>query len=390
MINRGRWILAILSVCPSMLFLQVSGQEKVNSNWTVDRLCEAMLAERQKLRSGLAQGVGFEKFGNTFEGLTEAKGEATLNIKFDFVRGFFLCDHLGPYLSETPKRDSDSEGNLRRTVFCNLPDRSYHFSSERPNNNALRILSPGFSRGAEPSGSFFTDIRAVGLYGASRVFDGVLLDSAMEDLLNFLPDLKLESEENGVVRIWSVDRESRRRVSLWIDTRNGFVPVKRTEEWDPAKSVASADTHPALFISPELIATHDIGWKEIGGVYVPIAYRHKASFPYLPAGFPDAPDATIQWEKLIFEADYNFTWEQINSKFAESDFDYHSFELPLGTVVFDDRTATSQFVERLGDSDAVTLVKSNRSRPWLKIALFGLALAVGIAFVLQLVRRRAN
>ncbi len=346
-------------------------QEPSETEFTVQQCKNNLITKRQKIRSGVVTGDGFERFGDTRTPKAIVEGKGTIDMRFDFARGFFLSNHLGPYLTTPSNKGKDSEPKSfeRRTIFCSLPDKSFHFSPDAPNHLHFSIDSPQKRRTLEPRNLFFVDVRAVGLIGASHFFDGDSLEDAVENYFKFHPNQHTSREENGLVRLWAVNVEARRRNSIWIDTLADFVPIKSTEEWGAEHSTESD------FIPIEVLADHAIEWELQHGVYVPISYHHKANLPYLPGGLPSSSSAPLVFERLTYEIEYKFHWSRVNDRFIETEFDYHNYKLPEGTNVFDERSGKSVFVERIG-----VLKLPIPSHPW-RSALSAIVILMAAAAV---------
>lgn len=295
-------------------------------------------------------------------------------------------------------------------VICLLPDRTIHFTDMNPLSLMLSILPPNtMSIKGHPWSRGYLDPRCLGLIHTNELYKGAKLSAVIEKWANrFAPEtLTLTDEGAGIVRATQISSVGRR--SIWIDTERGFGLVRFQGEMGKRDPESGDFLRFTEFIEkneearsrieerdidwqknkildvPEEI---EIGWVEVGGVWVPSSYHHVTVSQQRSRDRESHETEIVKRETTL-----NFEWSSVNDELNDELFDYHNFDLPKGTDVFDQRTPKSVFVEQIGSlpvADRIDLTNAgeqSKHRWWI---IIGLNTAFVVVLILVLYFRRRH
>lgn len=268
----------------------------------------------------------------------------------------------------------------------------------------LNIVGPGILevRG-RPGTRGFLDPRCLGLIGIGGMYNGIRFEEAAEKLNAALSKrtLQVVHEGDGVYRVWGVTSQG--RGSLWIDSKRGFTLVRRrsesgrgdeaTGEFVPISQWVAEDEslraemrkkNLGMDLAVDIQEEIAVEWKELNQVWVPESYRIVSNWPTKTSS--EDPKAS-PLKMVRRETTMAFNWTSVNAKLDDDLFDYHSFNLPTGTAVFDQRGPESVFVEDIGSQAVVRQVDVPPKRRFGLIVAANVVALVALALAYVVCRR---
>jgi len=355
--------------------------------------------ERERLHSGIYTAVGTENVPG-FEGELPVRLYSVFSMPDKHIR----FEHRGA----RPKLNGDT-GEMQDTFRCihSAADRTEHYTS-LPKSRMLNIVAPGTMRVKGRDGTRgYLDPRCLGIVAIHKLYDGLPFDkigSDWADKMSAAP-AQVFDEGDGIVRATILEKGA--RDSYWVDTKHGFTLIRHLKEAGMVdqetgefsrlmsaiekneafrKRVEEAGIDWRARSALEVPEEVDVTWKELNGVWVPTSYRHVIVHQVAVKGQP-ASKSIVSRQEVSLSLD----WTQANTPIEERLFDYHDFNLPIGTEVFDQRGKDVQFIEKIGSLPAsvpVTTALTQSSRRGLIIAINITGLAIIIAVLLM--KRKAT
>jgi len=208
------------------------------------------------------------------------------------------------------------------------------------------------------------DVRAVGLllWGDLHKYSLLQILPAYTSEEQGIDEIVEETDRPDVTRIVATFGKKRDGLrKLWIDTRNGFTPIRLEVYRQTSQGWAKQPAH-----------WSEVKWANKSGVWVPMEWTLVAETP-----------------QYFDRYDLKFTWELVNEPPPERLFSYEDFGAPNGTRVVDQRLGPQTTVKVLGESPPPLPSRTTGSGRPLVVFLASAAILVIAVGVLLWSRRHA-
>lgn len=390
----------IRRVLTAFLVMSIAHSARAQSPDPLEDLLSRYRFERDRLLTGIYRASGSElqpgmEVATPFE-LFSAFSFADSRIRFERTR-------------EIPIRSQvDGKKNVRevRQIICLLSDRTLHYSSQLAASPMLSVQNSGVLEvKGSPGTSGYLDPRCLGLIRVDELFKGLKFDEVIARWSLDLSHKKLRVVDEGDGVFKAVSYEGKGRLSIWIDTKQGYALTrvlkeggvfnKETGEYktmsqaleeDPEYQKRPSDRRIPLELVIEIPEEIEIGWKEFNSVWVPSSYKHRfSSYDYEKNSTTTGSSLKVVNRELML----NFSWTSVNEPLDSKLFHYEDFALPEGTSVFDFRATKPVLIDIIGaEKKPVTpIVQIPRSSSKFFLTALNVA-AIFAALSIWMLRRR--
>jgi len=324
----------------------------VHAEWTHETILEALVAERIKLRSGVATMTGYESSRGTTIVFEYDKSDwsgseiertssdpysgpvpAKLKFAFDFSKGLYLVDHTGIFrpsvspISPRPAAKSSPDRKAAvgwRTLFFRSNEATYLYSG----GGSIKRGHLYYSEREEDRDrwrSAVPDIRIISMRSPGYWFNRTAFDvNAIPVPFSTRLDAKIRmDEESQELHLWQSNNSDYLNRYI-IDVENGFSVTKIVME---RKDLFERDQ--------ELAPIQEITckWDVVNGVHVPVHY--KCTGKALSSGRHSEDEKFLRtrvgWQ--FREAEFDIVWDSVNEEIDPEYFDREQWELEYGTPV---------------------------------------------------------
>ncbi len=324
----------------------------VHAEWTHETILEAMVAERIKLRSGVATMTGYESSRGTTIVFEYDKSDwsgseiertssdpylgpvpAKWKFAFDFSKGLYLVDHTGifrPIVSPVnPRSSSQSPPDRKaeagwRTLFFRSNEATYLYSG----GGTKRRGDLYYSEREEDRDRWRTtvpDIRIIGMRSPGSWYRRTNFDvNAIPVPFSTRLDAKIRTdEESQELHLWQSNNKDYLNKYI-IDLENGFSVTKIVME---RKDLFERDQP----LAP--IQEITCKWDVVNGVHVPVHY--KCTGKTLTSGRHSEDEKFLRtrvgWD--FREAEFDIAWDSVNEEIDPAHFDREQWGLEYGTPI---------------------------------------------------------
>jgi hypothetical protein len=372
--------------------------ESAGLSW--EELCAGMQFERERLIAGVYSASGTGEFVRT-----DPTDGFELFSAFSFAEEKIRFEHRGRSLMR--RAGAQLETDVHRLI-CLLPDKTYRVDTHRKDlSRMITILHPGVEELRKKAGlRGYLDPRCLGLLRIDQLASGVRFQDALEQFNSLFSRsaISISHAGAGVYRASSTGRGG--RMSVWIDTEQGFTLVRRLVE----NGLVNEETGEFILFSQALEGEElkdlrmrmdernldldyaraldvpeeiQIGWGQVAGVWVPLSYQHVVvAQRENDSKEPGAPPLKVVRSELTM----TLNWTAVNSIPSDQMFDYQSFGLPANTPVFDLRDPDHPLVGRVRAEPLAIPDAPRRSiRTWIVLVH---VIVIGAVLAIHLWRRR--
>ncbi|PQO27621.1 hypothetical protein C5Y96_19025 [Blastopirellula marina] len=330
-----------------------------------------MRTERQQLKSGAYTANG--KFSVKEPGSPAVSGEMSLKGFFDATQDKFRSDSKRPART-MPSADAKDKWNATSRKVVSTPDMSLFYNE---NFDRLEVHQPGvLELSSMPNTEGYLDVRVLGITSFSHLFKNRTIHDSFSELEK-APASECIDEGEGIYRIVWITGPEDRRFTIWVDTQNGFTPIRL--QWQFYKIGSSGE-----WLDP--FEVHEIGWRQSSSEWVPTSYRMNTQIALPSRSKPDKLENGTPATREI-HYDLSFNWKSINEPLDDTLFEYESMELPVGTSLVDARSGDRERLGTTGVASGQPTAPEVRTRsPWVWLLVIGNVLFV-IAVIAYFVAR---
>ncbi|TWU17601.1 hypothetical protein [Bythopirellula polymerisocia] len=297
-----------------------------------NNVMDEMASERAKIIRGVCVANGSRTYT-----LPSGEGDvssASFFCSFDVSAGNLRFDRTEPQVL-LARREKDNEW----TVQVQKPNESrfirtfemtaqYSAASRRIDKKPRDFLP------RNPSEVPF-DIRAAGVLSWPTFLKGERVEDILSQLRCVSPTDITESDSGIVVINWS---NALQKTSLWIDTHNGFTPVRfeGRQRSTPTENSTWMD---------EPVIRNIVSWKKINDTWIPVNFLFESRQPFV---LDSKTDDKMSY--VFVKYDVQIQWSAVNEPIPSEHFDPSKLDLPTGTWVVEHRRE-EPVVEQIVGSD---------------------------------------
>jgi hypothetical protein len=228
-------------------------------------------------------------------------------------------------------------------VSGTAPEYSFHYLSA---SKSMELHQPEVRRPPNRLvGGSWMDARGLGIFHSDQNFVGMTLKEII-DRRSAASDTIVRLSEEGLYELTYLHNDIT-EYRFWIDPKRGHTVVRFSAKHGGPELGRESYDIPYL--------ERHVEWEEVGGTWVPVAYRCTAFRAMPKNASSDEPDIVARHTYRLVRHEWKVEWESVNQPVPDVLFDYDVLPLDHGTKVVDRRREQPFLLKVVGDPDYPSL-----------------------------------
>ncbi len=314
---------------------------------------DEVVKHRERLNSGV-----YHIKGTYTKGVTEKPeigesdelevGNISCFGAFDFSAGKIRFDRTFPSwtFGRRLEHEMGTKGQGRNPVPAMVtlisgaePNYSFHYLSA---SKSIELHQPEVrtppNRGV---GGSWVDVRGLGIYHGDQMFLGMTLEEIIERRRDY-SEIDVRLHKSGLYELSCLHRDVT-KYEFFIDPERGYTVTKFMAKMGGPELGREDYDIPYL--------ERHVKWEEVGGTWVPVAYRCTAFRAMETEGSSNEPDIADRHTYHLVRHDWKIEWESVNQPIPDVIFNYDVLPLEAETKVVDRRLDQPFLLKVVGRPD---------------------------------------